>query len=146
MIRIQRMKTQCTERDKPARKIFTEVKVETAQYGWEKVGSNKWSVGKERNPTDFKNTHYWEKYQLEHNCIMFFSVPLLSQYPLNVSKKSPHLWGLAEHKKITTSSITFSKILISLKIRRHWQSSKVSHLRIFVTISYFRSIFSTKMH
>lgn len=58
MIRIQRMKTQCTERDKPARKIFTEVKVETAQYGWEKVGSNKWNVGKERNPTDFKNTHY----------------------------------------------------------------------------------------
>lgn len=52
------MKTQCTERDKPARKIFTEVKVETAHYGWEKVGSNKWSVGKERNPTDFKNTHY----------------------------------------------------------------------------------------
>lgn len=58
MIRIQRMKAQCTERDKPARNIFTEGRVEIAQYGWEKVGSNKWSAGKERNPTDFKNTHY----------------------------------------------------------------------------------------
>lgn len=33
-------------------------KSEIAQYGCEKLGSNKWNVGKERNPTDFKNTHY----------------------------------------------------------------------------------------
>lgn len=50
MIRIQRMKTQCKEN-------LHRGKAEIAQYGCEKVGSNKWSVGKERNPTGFKNRH-----------------------------------------------------------------------------------------
>lgn len=58
IIRIQRVKTQCTERGQASKENLHRGKSEIAQYGWEKVGSNKWSAGKERNPTDFKNRHY----------------------------------------------------------------------------------------
>lgn len=45
-------------KEQASKKNLHRGKSEITQHGWEKVGSNKWSVEKERSPTDFKNRHY----------------------------------------------------------------------------------------